>query len=495
MPVQHWDALLIPIVLQKLDEITINEWELKQATNNLPSLKELVEFLTKKSFVMESRNYDHSSTQNNLKYRQTQNKKPSSSFHTNSRPETRQVSYSLTGNAFKCQVCGESHFIYQCRTFQSYNISQRYDHIKKYNLCSNCLRTGHDRGNCRSTGCKVCNLKHNTLLHRDNRNNSENSINSSKVTTSITEHDMVGSESSPNCSDIVSNSQSNVLLERNVSNMQNVHLNQSKNSVTNSATVTSRNFIEGIRNCNVLDCVELVDSNNTVSASSSSKNNCINRQVLLSTATIFIQDDQGNYQQCTALLDNGSQSNLITKSLCDKLNLKLNREIINLSSVNKIVTDIFYTTVAIIKSRHDNYSRKLKFSVLPSLTEKLPLIGFDKSQISYPDNLYLADENFNVPKVIDIILGIEVFYEVIGKNQINLGHNLPVLHDTRLGWVFGGNLHFFDTRLNKDKTQICNLITDISNQQLQDLLTRFWEQELPITKHFSRKEKECETHF
>lgn len=78
--------------------------------------------------------------------------------------------------------------------------------------------------------------------------------------------------------------------------------------------------------------------------------------------------------------------------------------------------------------------------------------------------MYLVNENFNVPKAVDIILGIEVFYEVIGKTQIiNLGHNLPVLQDTRLGWVFGGNLHVFDTRTNKDNKQTCNLITNISN--------------------------------
>lgn len=29
LPVQHWDAILIPIILQKLDEKKVHEWEIK----------------------------------------------------------------------------------------------------------------------------------------------------------------------------------------------------------------------------------------------------------------------------------------------------------------------------------------------------------------------------------------------------------------------------------------------------------------------------------
>lgn len=51
--------------------------------------------------------------------------------------------------------------------------------------------------------------------------------------------------------------------------------------------------------------------------------NVATKQVLLSRATVLIIDSVGNVHECTALLDSGSQSNVITESLCKQLNLNL----------------------------------------------------------------------------------------------------------------------------------------------------------------------------
>ncbi|XP_075990291.1 uncharacterized protein LOC142985934 [Anticarsia gemmatalis] len=51
--------------------------------------------------------------------------------------------------------------------------------------------------------------------------------------------------------------------------------------------------------------------------------------------------------------------------------------------------------------------------VTHSLTEKL--------------GLTLADPNFNVPSAVDVLVGAEVFWNVIGSNTIDLGKNLPKL--------------------------------------------------------------------
>lgn len=73
LPVDQWDALLIPLFLKRLDEKTTREWELKQSSNILPKLDEIIEFLTKKCFALESLNIDHSKHTNNSK---TYDKKP-----------------------------------------------------------------------------------------------------------------------------------------------------------------------------------------------------------------------------------------------------------------------------------------------------------------------------------------------------------------------------------------------------------------------------------
>lgn len=158
-------------------------------------------------------------------------------------------------------------------------------------------------------------------------------------------------------------------------------------------------------------------------------------------------------------LSNLTKSNLITESLCKKLNLKLEQVVINLSTVNKIVSNVSYTTKTNIKSKLNGYKSELKFSVLPTLTEKLPLIKFGKSQLNYPRNLFLADEEFNVPKEIHLLIGITTFYEVLGTKKIKLDNGPLFLYDTLFGWIFGGNLQLKNYSKNKkvSENSICNL--------------------------------------
>lgn len=182
-------------------------------------------------------------------------------------------------------------------------------------------------------------------------------------------------------------------------------------------------------------------------------------QVLLSTATIFIQDSAKNWIKCTALLDSGSQSNLISKPFCEKL--KLNCENINipLSGVNQIETNITSKTSAKIKSRFDNFETELQFLVLPRITEKLPLIKFEKMQLNIPKYLQLADEQFNIPKSIDILLGAGIFFDLIKHGKIKLENNQPILQETILGWIVTGNLQI---NPNYVQRQICNLSTKVT---------------------------------
>ncbi|KAH1021519.1 hypothetical protein HUJ04_011024 [Dendroctonus ponderosae] len=67
-----------------------------------------------------------------------------------------------------------------------------------------------------------------------------------------------------------------------------------------------------------------------------SSNDCDSNHVLLSTATVFIADSSGYWHSCNALLDSGSQSNLISESLCRKLKLKQERINIPLSGVSQL---------------------------------------------------------------------------------------------------------------------------------------------------------------
>ena len=73
----------------------------------------------------------------------------------------------------KCTYCQGEHNVYSCKEFKHLTISERLKHVKSKGLCLNCLRGKHFAKDCTSKNCKVCNKRHNSLLHVENSDKSE----------------------------------------------------------------------------------------------------------------------------------------------------------------------------------------------------------------------------------------------------------------------------------------------------------------------------------
>ena len=61
-------------------------------------------------------------------------------------------------------------------------------------------------------------------------------------------------------------------------------------------------------------------------------------QVLLSTAIMHLQDNQGNLHQCRAVLDCGSHINILSQRMTTLLNLPSQRSTLQISGVNGVST-------------------------------------------------------------------------------------------------------------------------------------------------------------
>jgi len=59
-----------------------------------------------------------------------------------------------------------------------------------------------------------------------------------------------------------------------------------------------------------------------------------NAYKILATAVVYIADENGRERECVALLDGGSQSNFMTTSLCQRLNLTTVRVNIPIIGIN-----------------------------------------------------------------------------------------------------------------------------------------------------------------
>jgi hypothetical protein len=66
-----------------------------------------------------------------------------------------------------------------------------------------------------------------------------------------------------------------------------------------------------------------------------------------------------------------------------------------------------------ITSMKNDYTSKLNCLVLPRITSKMPMTDIDISTWKFPSDVVLADRDFNKSAPIDILLGAEIFCEIL----------------------------------------------------------------------------------
>ncbi|XP_050356286.1 uncharacterized protein LOC126777330 [Nymphalis io] len=120
------------------------------------------------------------------------------------------------------------------------------------------------------------------------------------------------------------------------------------------------------------------------------------------------------------LLDNGSTSNYITQHLCEKLGLTKHDTSSTIVGINNQCSYSAESCVITIQSISGGYHVNLKCFVLPEITKLLPHNYIDITHLPLPSGIQLADPSFNIPSTVDILLGVEIFWEVITNNYIDL---------------------------------------------------------------------------
>lgn len=152
-PTEKWDTLIIHLVTTKLDSTTAREWEQKKAAYECPSLLNLTDFLKDRADLLES--LECKSNKKHFKSKQ-------------------EVKFELKTRSFLastacCAFCKNEHYIQDCPDFAKLSIPDRIEQVKRNRLCINCLRPGHMIKQCRSSSCRLCKSRHNTLLHMQSK--------------------------------------------------------------------------------------------------------------------------------------------------------------------------------------------------------------------------------------------------------------------------------------------------------------------------------------
>lgn len=186
---------------------------------------------------------------------------------------------------------------------------------------------------------------------------------------------------------------------------------------------------------------EACKKENTICTYTQSKRIFTSVQVLLSTAVVLVKDRDGHYIEGKALLDNGSQSNFITEEFIKKLNVRTKENHIEIKGINQHVSHAMKSVQLHLSSRFNTFGMDMQFIVLEKITQNLPTIEVNVTDLDIPKNIKLADPRFNIPSKIDILIGAERFWELVCMGQIKLGRNKPILQKSLLGWLVSGSVN------------------------------------------------------
>lgn len=140
--VEQWDTLLIPIIIDKLDNTSRRDWErhctketAKAGTDatKVVTLKDLFNLIKSRCELLEK-----------LDFNKSQGIKLGRAI-TN-----------VATSKISCFFCKKNHTIYKCQEILNFMPVVRYNEIQKLKLCVNCLKPNHTAEQCQVSKCRKC---------------------------------------------------------------------------------------------------------------------------------------------------------------------------------------------------------------------------------------------------------------------------------------------------------------------------------------------------
>ncbi|GFR28384.1 hypothetical protein TNCT_686091 [Trichonephila clavata] len=95
----------------------------------------------------------------------------------------------------------------------------------------------------------------------------------------------------------------------------------------------------------------------------------------------------------------------------------------------------------------------------------------DASKIKIPSNIDLADKDFGIPGEIDLLIGCELFFELLRPNQLRSPCEKWLFQEIVFGFIVVGSSDKFEEKSYCGLAINSEINSDGFNQQLQ----AFWE--------------------
>ncbi|XP_053964234.1 uncharacterized protein LOC128867164 [Anastrepha ludens] len=149
------------------------------------------------------------------------------------------------------------------------------------------------------------------------------------------------------------------------------------------------------------------------------------------------------------------------------------------------------------QAQDGRFSTSFTALITQRITEYQPNFDISIEGWNIPNNINLADPSFFKANRIDVLIGAELFYDLICVGQFRIADHLPTLQKTKLGWVVSGGVSNISNKLIT-LSAFRNLTPPHdSADTLSNIVKRFWEVEngFDSTPALSEEDAFCEQHF
>lgn len=212
--------------------------------------------------------------------------------------------------------------------------------------------------------------------------------------------------------------------------------------------------------------------------------------IILGTAIIRIVTREGGELITRALCDNGSQVNLITTTIIQKLREK---PVANQTSFigiggNELGSSMGEVTLTI--KLEDDRCMVGKFYVVKAITNYSPN---SQSKIWKSLTDRLADPNYNQPGRIHVLLGVSSWIQIIKPGIFRSQDGTSIAQETRLGYVVFENS---TDPYQQERPYIGAIAKGQSLNKLMEIIQRLWQtEEVPKLQKRTKEEELCEEIF